>query len=297
MRVCFTLPAHWEAAIRNRTIVALQAGLVACLLAIPGPAEAAELKPEAVQGFDRYVHLTGQRMQTEFLPGGGFLWADGLPEARRIDAYARLQRGEVVTSRIDIRDSSGQFHTPGALIHHWVGTVFIPGASLQQVLTLLQDYNHHVECYSPDVVKSKTLEHTGNDFKVYLRLKRKKIVTVVLDTEYDVHYQQLDATRAQSRSYSTRIVEVEHPGETSELQKTPGQDNGFLWRLYSYWRFFETDHGVYVQCEAISLTRDIPAGLNWLIGPFIESIPRESLEFTMRSTRTGVLRGSVHASQ
>jgi hypothetical protein len=54
---------------------------------------------------------------------------------------------------------------------------------------------------------------------------------------------------------------------------------------------------VYVQCEAISLTRDIPTGLNWLMEPFIESIPRESLGFTLRSTRAGVLRGSVHVSQ
>ena len=54
----------------------------------------------------------------------------------------------------------------------------------------------------------------------------------------------------------------------------PGNDNGFLWRLNSYWRFLEKDNGVYVQCEAISLTRDVPTGLNWLIGPFIESIPK-----------------------
>jgi hypothetical protein len=297
VRLCCNLAAYREAAIHNRTIAGVQAGLLVCLLATAGPAEAAELKAEAVRGFDRYVQLTEQRMQTELRPGGAFLWVDGLPEARRGDAYARLQRGQVVAGRLETRVSEGRVHTPGALIHHWVGTVFIPDASLQQVLTLLQDYDHHSEYYSPEVAKSKTLEHAGNEFKVYFRLMRKKIVTVVLDTEYEVHYEQLDATRAQSRSYSTRIAEVEHPGGPREIQLPPGDDHGFLWRLYSYWRFSDTGHGVYVQCEAISLTRDVPDGLGWLIGPFIESIPKESLEFTLQSTRAAVLHESSRGSR
>ena len=286
-----------EAAIRTRTIAWVQTGLLACLLAVPGGSEAAELKPEAVQGFDRYVQLSAHRMRTELRPGGAFLWVDGLPEARRNSVYAELQRGEVVSARLNTRISEGDMRTPGALIHHWVGTVFIPGTSLQQALMTLEDYDHHAVYFSPEVAKSKTLEHTGDDFKVYLRLTRKKIVTVVLDTEYEVHYEQLDATRVQSRSYSTRIAEVVHPGESSERQLPPEKDSGFLWRLNSYWRFFETGGGVYVQCEAISLTRDIPTGLNWLIAPFIESIPKESLEFTLRSTRAAVVKGISNASQ
>jgi hypothetical protein len=295
--LCSNLAADREAAMHNRTIAGVQAGLLACLLATAGPADAAELKPEAIRSFDRYVQLTEQRMQTESQPGGTFLWVDGLPEAHRGDACARLQRGGVVTGRLETRDSEGRVHTPGALIHHWVGTVFIPDASLQQVLTLLQDYDHHSEYYSPDVAKSKTLERAGNDFKVYFRLMRKKIVTVVLDTDYEVHYERLDASRAQSRSYSTHIAEVEHPGGPREIQLPPGDDHGFLWRLYSYWRFADTGHGVYVQCEAISLTRDVPDGLGWLIGPFVESTPKESLEFTLKSTRAAALRESSHGSR
>jgi hypothetical protein len=258
-------------------------------LAVPGPVEAVELKPEAQQGFDRYVQLTEERMRTELQPGTAFLQVDGLPEARRNSVYGELHRGEIVTSRLETRDPSGDLHTPGALIHHWVGTVFIPGASLQQVLTILEDYDHHAVYFSPEVTKSKMLKHTGNEFKVYFRLTRKKIVTVVLDTEYEVHNERIDAARAQSRSYSTRIAEVVHPGESGERQLPPGKDSGFLWRLYSYWRFSDIGRGVYVQCEAVSLTRDIPTGLSWLIAPFIESIPKESLGFTLRSTRAAVL--------
>jgi hypothetical protein len=291
------MAAHREAAIHMRPIRWIEAMLLVGSLAMPGRAEAAELKPEAVQGFDRYVQFTERRMQTELRPGAAFLWVDGLPEARRNSVYEQLQRGEVVSRRLKTRDPSDELRMPGGLIHHWVGTVFIPGASLRQVLALLEDYDHHAAYFGPEVVKSKTLEHTGNDFKVYLRLARKKIVTVVLDTEFEVHYEQLDAERVQSRSYSTRIAEVEHAGDPREVQLKPGDDHGFLWRLNSYWRFFETGRGVYVQCEAVSLTRDIPNGLSWLIAPFIESIPKESLEFMLRSTRAAVLGGISNASK
>src|SRR5712671_3371157 len=98
---CCNLAAHREAVIRNKTIIALQVIALGCVLATPGMAAAAELKPEAVQGFDLYVRLTEQRMQKEIQPGAAFLWVDGLPEARRNDARAQLLRGEVVSARLE----------------------------------------------------------------------------------------------------------------------------------------------------------------------------------------------------
>ena len=53
------------------------------------------------------------------------------------------------------------------------------------------------------------------------------------------------------------------------------------------------DGGVYVQSEVVSLTRDIPTGLGWLIGPFVNSIPKESLTFTMEATRRAVATHST----
>jgi len=286
-----------EAAIRNRIIALSQAALLFICSGVNTPAAAADLKPQAAQGYERYLQLTEERMKAELAPGGIFLSVDGLPEAQRTDAHARLQRGEVVTTRLRTNDPKGSARTPDALIHHWVGIIFIPGASLGQVLALLRDYDHHHEYYQPEVAGSKTVEHSGNDFKIYYRLTRKKIITVVLDTDYDVHYHAMDAARAFSDSHATRIAQIEHPGEPGERQLTPGKDGGFLWRLDSYWRFLDTGRGVYVQCEAVSLTRDIPTGLHWLVGPFIESIPRESLEFTLQSTRNAVVAKASHVSQ
>ena len=88
-----------------------------------------------------------------------------------------------------------------------------------------------------------------------------------------------------SRIYSLRIAEVADPGTPQERERPAGRDDGYLWRLYTYWRFLERDGGTYVQCEAISLTRGIPFALGWLIGPFVTSIPRESLAFTLETTR------------
>jgi hypothetical protein len=266
-----------------------------CVIDRPPLAAATDLRPEAVQGFDRYIRLSEKRMAGEVGQGGTFLEIDGPSEPGRSETYGRLKRGEVVSAKLHTADPTGNTSTPGALIHHWVGIVFIPGASLRQVLALVQDYDHHTEYYKPEVVKSRTLEHAGNDFKVYLRLKKKKIVTVTLDTDYLVRYHSLDVTRAWSESYSTRIVEINHPDGPDEWATPEGKGEGFMWRLNSYWRFAERDGGVYVQCEAISLTRDIPTGLNWLIAPFIENIPRESLEYTLLSTRSAVLRGGMHA--
>jgi hypothetical protein len=286
-----------EADIRYRTIAWIQIALLAFCWGVPSPAAAAELKAEAAQGYARYVQLTEERMKSEVAPGGIFLSVDGLPEPQRGDTYARLQKGEVVTTRLRTNDLIGKLRTPEALIHHWVGTIFIPGASLKQVLALLQDYGRHDVYYKPEVAQSKTMEHAGDEFKIHYRLVRKKIITVVLDTDYDVHYHAMDAAHAYSESHATRIAEVEHSGEADERDMVPGNDGGFLWRLDSYWRFVDTGHGVFVQCEAISLTRDIPTGLGWLIGPFVESIPRESLAFTLESTRDAVLRGGSRASR
>jgi len=297
MRLSGNLPPQKEAPIRIWVPIRLRCALHICLIALPSPGGVTELKPEAAQGFDQYVRLTETRMQAELAPGGAFLWIDGLPEPRRSDAYARLQQGEVISARMQTADPSGRSSTPGAIIHHWVGTIFIPGVSLSQVLALVQDYDHHAEYYQPEVVQSKLVEHNGGDFKVHYRLRKKKIITIILDTDYEVHRHFLDATRAYSNSYSTRIAQVENAGQAEEHELPPGKDGGYMWRLNSYWRYYDSGRGVYVQCEAVSLTRDIPAGLSWLIAPFIESIPKESLEFTLQSTRSAILRGGRHVSQ
>jgi hypothetical protein len=275
---------------RQMVFRAAAMALAGCLLAA-APA-AAQLTPEAKRGFERYVQLTEERMSTEVRPGATFLRFDALPAAQRQTALAQLERGEVVAEQLTTSAAASEIATPGALVHHWVGTVFIPGATLPQVLALVQDYDHARQYYQPEVERSKLLARSGDDFKIYLRLRQTDVITVVLDTEYDVQYERLDANRAASVSRSTRVAELEHPGAAGEHALSAADDHGFLWRINSYWRFEQTPRGVFVQCEAISLTRDIPIGLGWMIGPLIENIPRQSLEFTLGATRKAVLGGA-----
>jgi hypothetical protein len=258
----------------------------------------AELKQATIDGFTRYVQATEARIDKEVARPGAFLYVEGLPEARRAEALAALKRGEVYMERLATLDASGRpMTTPDGLLHHWMGAVFIPGASLAQVLTFVQDYDHHQDYYKPEVIGSRLVTHNGNDFKIFYRLRKKKVITVTLNTDHDVHYFPVDATREYSRSYSTRIAQVENAGQPTEREKPVGLDGGFLWRLDSYWRFEERDGGVYVECESVSLTRDIPTGLGWLIKPFITGIPRESLQMTMGSTRAGVLARMAAAAK
>ncbi len=191
--------------------------------------------------------------------------------------------------RLVTRDSAGrEIEAPGGLIHHWIGDVFIPGASMRDVLDFCQDYNQHKDYY-PEIIRSRLLSRSGQDFKIFYRIRKHDVITVTLDTEHDVRYTRLDDRRWSSRSVSTRIAEVVDAGQPGEHELPVGQDDGFLWRINSYWRFVARDGGVYVECESISLTRDIPTGLGWLIGPFVTSIPKESLESTLANTRSGVL--------
>jgi hypothetical protein len=166
-----------------------------------------------------------------------------------------------------------------------VGAAFVPGAKLQDVLGVLQDYGQHAQYYAPDVERSKIESHDGDHFLVFLRFRRHKLITVVLNTHHDVRYFHDSQTREHSRSSAVRIAQVENAGKSDEREKTPGQDGGFLWRMETWWRMEERDGGVYVQSEVVSLTRDIPTGLGWLIGPFVTSIPRETLTFTLEATR------------
>ena len=170
------------------------------------------------------------------------------------------------------------------------GTVTVwPGATLERSLAFLQDYDHHAANYAPDVMISKTLEHNGNDFKIHMRFLKKKVITVVEDTWQDVQYVSINPQRAYSRAVTTRVQEVENAGKPDEQLKPPGQGGGFLWHLNSYWRFEERDGGVYIQCEAVSLTRGIP----WyaqLVRGFITSIPKESLIFTLGTTRARLVK-------
>jgi len=248
-----------------------------------------KLKLETESAFERTVHLTEDRNAAELKQGSPFLWIDNLPEKERNAAYEALRNGTTRIERRQTQNAGKEIHCPSGLIHHWEAVAFIRDATVDDVLRVLEDYDRHSEYYKPDVERSKTLQHDGDHFQVFLRFRRHKVITVVLNTTHDVNYFRDSPTRAHSRSSAIRIAEVEDAGKADEREKSVGDDNGFLWRMETWWRMEEKDGGVYIQSEVVSLTRDIPIGLGWMIGPFVSSIPKESLAFTMEATRKAVL--------
>lgn len=240
-------------------------------------AGAVQLKPETTAAFDRYIHETEQRLDAP----KGRLWADDSPDRAR-----RVRAGEVLVQPFH---EKALIDVPDGLVHDWVGAVFLPGVTLEQTLRFVQDYDKAKLYFKPEVVDSRLLSREGNRYRVFMRLLKKKVITVVLDTDHQVDYERIDDHRWRSASRTTRISEVENPGKPNQRDLPPGTGQGFLWRLNSYWRFEERDGGTWVECEAVSLTRDVPTGLGWLIEPIIKNLPKDSLQNTLRATRDALV--------
>jgi hypothetical protein len=268
--------------------IVLAAAMLVTVADFGAGAEPAPLRADTLAAFDRFVKLTETRNEEELERGTNLLWIDELPRPEREEAYAGLKRGEVKMEKRETLDGGAHIACPGGIIHHWEGLVFIPGVRLADVLAVLEDYDKHSVYYAPDVERSKIESRNGDHFRVFLRFRRHKVITVVLNTEHDIEYFRDGPTRAHSRSSAVRIAEVENPGKPDEREKPSGQDGGFLWRMETWWRMAERDGGVYVQSEVVSLTRDIPVVLRWMIEPFVTSIPRETLTATLVATRNAV---------
>ncbi len=191
----------------------------------------------------------------------------------------KVLNGEIVTMQFN-RD----LEVPGGLIHEWVGDIFLPNVTLEQVMFILLDYDHHKNIY-PEVLDSKLLERHGNSVRCYLKMrKQKSMVTVVLNSEYDVRLNRLDPDRCEIRSRSARIEEVQNFGDKDERVLPVGKDSGFLWRLNAYWCLKAVRGGVILELTTLSLSRQVPFGLFW-IKPYLTSLPRESIVSTLRSTQ------------
>jgi hypothetical protein len=263
---------------------------------------AAELKQKTANAFNQYVAVTEARMAEELRPGGAFLYPDRPtpPSEEMRDAYNRLKRGEILVERQETKLHGKEVDVPDGMVHHWVALAFIPGATMEQTLAVVRDYEHRGELYKPEVISAHVIAHQGDDYKVFMRLYERRFTTVVFNTEYAIHWGRVDPNKLYSHSVSTRVAEVKDPSQPEGAEIPVGHGNGYLWRLNTYWRFEEKDGGVYVQCEALSLTRDIPFGLAWLLKPLVTKIPKQSLERVLGRTREVVLEkanGTYKASK
>ena len=229
--------------------------------------------PAAIVAFNAYSKTMEHRIEQQHRSSTAFLAPTAI-------ARDRLRKGELILEQLT---PASTVNLPGALLHHWRGTAFAPGATASDFERLMRDFSSYPQHFAPEVLEAKVVNEDGNHIHAWMRVRQKHVITVVMDTSYDVTFGQLDARHGYSISRSTRIDEIDSAKTKYERVLGPDEEHGFLWRLNTYWSYEERDGGLYMQIEAVSLTRSIPRGLGWVIGPYVESIPRESLEFTLRS--------------
>ncbi len=214
--------------------------------------------------------------------GERFLWFDDSPDLR-----PRLLAGAVVAQPVQ---GNGVVALPGGLIQDWIGAVFVPKTTLQETIRTVQDYPQHAEIYKPDVTDVKVLSHVGDDYTIRTRVvKSKFFISDVVDIDNQIHFVSLDSKRVYSRSASQRIVEINNAGKPNERELPVGHDRGLVWRVNGYWFFEESDGGVYITCESVTLTRDIPFLLSKMLSPILHELPAEALKNSLEATRKAIV--------
>ncbi len=262
---------------RNKFQCVVMIGSLAAALLASAPACAGE-EPSAaaVAGFNSYIAALEARLARQHQSSSQFLAGLSSPQT-----LARLRHGKPLVENLTPANGAD---LPEATLYDWRGTAFVPGATPADFERLMRNFAAFPKRYAPQVLSARILAQDGDHYQVLMRVRQKHVITVVMDTAYDVTFRRLDTKRGFSSSRSTRISEIASAGKTQERALSGAEEHGFLWRLNTYWSYEQRDGGLYMQIESVSLTRSIPAGLGWAIGPFAESVPRESLEFTLHET-------------
>jgi hypothetical protein len=243
---------------------------VALLLLAIVPIPSVRLNPQTVKEFQAYMEVADRSMTQ-----------------RAIDK-TRLSLPANGEPRITPWDRENPRGLTDGLVHDWIAASFIPKAKVADVVAVLQDYEHYRDFYQPDVIDTRLISQSGDTRKIRMRALKKKLITVTLDIDYDVEYRTMPNGRVQVWSRSTAIREVDNGGKPDESVGPPDKGAGFLWRLNTYWQLEDREGGVYMECRAVSLTRDIPLVAAWAVKPMVTALPRESLSNTLGFTRAAV---------
>jgi len=261
---------------------------ILCFGLLAAFAAAAELKQDTIQAFDQYVKVTEEERAARIRKSGAFLWIDSQEEPLRQQLHEKLARGEVVSKHLETRDDNRPIRIPHGLLHHWVGTIFIPGATLPQTITLMENYPTYPQLFNFGVQRSKVLAQEKNHSQVQLRMFREARSPVFYNVDLDDRYFRVDERHGYLRSRSTRIAELADVGKPTEHELPVGDDRGLLWRLNLDWSCQEENGGVFLQIELIALSRGVPAIIAWLANPYVQRIPQEYLEKVLQAMRSGV---------
>ena len=251
---------------------------------------AADLSPETVQVWERYVTAVDARNEIHLGGLKPFLSLDAIP-----GQAARLKNGEIAVSPTG---PSVPIKVPSGLIHDWTGAMFIPGVTLVDVLHIIRNYEQYKAIYHPNVVDSKPGDIGEWQDRFSLRLMNKSLFAkAALDTDYRSTFTRVDDQHWYSVSETTRVREIAEFGTPFQRTLPEDQGTGLMWRLHSIVRFEERDGGVYVEVEAVALSRDIPSALRWLVDPIVRRVSRSALATSLQQTEGAILSGTTRESR
>jgi hypothetical protein len=256
----------------------------------PVQVHAANLKTETVTAWDDYVRSTSVSNENRVRPGGTFLWT--YENSERI---AKVHNGEIV-----VAPAPGQNprRVTGGLIHHWMGAAFLPGAKVDDVLEITRDYDHYHNFYRPSVIEAKTIVRDASYDKFWMVLMNKALFfKAALDTEYLTTNVRLDNHRFYAVSKTMRVQEIEDYGQPGEHRIPEGEGGGYIWKLFNIIRMEQRDGGVYVELEAVALSRDIPAAARLLVDPIVRRVSRNSMLTAIQQTGEAVRWVSLEAQK
>jgi putative flippase GtrA len=261
------------------------------LAAQPAAAAASEdgmaavtLKASTIQAWKAYEQVVDARYKSATATASPFFALDAFGQA---GWRAQARSGAIAMAQIRRPGPADQEPSvPDGKIHHWAGAIFVPGISVETLLARLRDLAGNEQQHYSDVVASRKLEGADHRYRIFMKVRRSKVITVTYNTEHDVQYSRFGGARAGARSVATRIAQLEEAGTPRERELTPGSDGGYLWRLNAYWRYEAVPGGVMVECESVSLSRDIPFVVRFFATGIAEGLARESLERTLVGLRT-----------
>ncbi|MGH9309775.1 MAG: GtrA family protein, partial [Vicinamibacterales bacterium] len=251
----------------------------------PGPVMlAVDLQPHTLEAWSTYEKRVDGRYDGTTASSSPFFAQDAFNAAAW---RATAIRGGVALAQIDrARPGDAELPVPDGKIHHWAGAIFVPDISIASLLDRLSRLAGNEAQHYEDVIASKLLSKDGDRYRIFMKLRRTKVITATYNTEHAVEYRRLSPTRARARSVSTRIAELDEAGTPAERERKVGSDSGYLWRLNAYWRYEAVNGGVLIECESVSLSRSVPFLLRPLISGVVEGLAKESLERTLVGLRT-----------
>jgi hypothetical protein len=230
---------------------------------------------ETLKAFDRYAAAVEDRIRSD---AGTANFLRALPDE---SARARVRKGEVLMESAQALGLKPAIAIPKGQVQHWIGSAFLQNATIDNVLPRLRNYDNRSKYMSPEIIASKLEDRQGDVFHVYLRLAEKSILSGVFDLQLRVVYHAEGPGRLAIASKSMSVVEV---ADSSAPLGSAAKDQGLLWALHHYWRILQMDGGLYVECEALVLSRPTPVLLDWIAPPLIARAARGSLMKTIHAT-------------